>query len=270
MKNKIVLVTGSTDGIGKQTALDLAGMEATVLIHGKDTNRCSKVKEEIQQKTGNEKIYSYIADLGSFKQIHQLSRDIHSQFDRIDALINNAGVYNKKRSLSEDGYEKTFAINHLAVFCLTGLLLDLIRKSDGGRIITVSSMIHAGSIDFDDLQGERGFSGSDAYSLSKLCNILFTFELAEKLHGTGITANCLHPGVINTKLLRAAWSGGSPVSDGSRTTVYLASSPDVAEVSGKYFVRERQTKPSDIVDNGDIRRKLWRLSEKITNVTYAI
>jgi NAD(P)-dependent dehydrogenase (short-subunit alcohol dehydrogenase family) len=270
MKDRIVLVTGSTDGIGKQTALDLAGMEATVFIHGKDAERCRQVKEDIQQQTGNSHIFSFIADLGSLRQIHQLSQEIHDQFDRIDVLINNAGVYEKKRNLSEDGFEKTFAINHLAPFCLTGLLLDLIMKSSSGRIITVSSMIHAGSIDFNDLQGERGFNGSDAYSLSKLCNILFTYELAEKLHRTNITANCLHPGVINTKLLRAAWSGGSPVSEGAKTSVYLANSPDVEGITGKYFVKQRQAQPSDIVSNGDVRRKLWHLSEEMTGVTFAI
>ena len=269
MKDRIVLVTGSTDGIGRQTALDLASMEATVLIHGKDAERCLQVKEDIKRQTGNSNIFAFTADLGSFKQIHQLSQEIHDQFDRIDVLTNNAGVYEKKRSLSEDGFEKTFAVNHLASFCLTGLLLDLIRKSSGGRIITVSSMIHAGNIDFDDLQGERGFSGSDAYSLSKLCNILFTYELAEKLQGEGVTANCLHPGVINTKLLQAAWSGGSPVSDGSKTPVFLASSPDVEGVTGKYFVKQRQMQPADIISNGGVRKRLWRLSEEMTGVTYS-
>ena len=267
MKEKIVLITGSTDGIGKQTAMDLARMGATVLVHGRDAERCRGAVSDIVGHTENREVFAVTADLGSLEQIRKLPDQIHARWDRIDVLINNAGVYEKTNRLTKDGFEMTFGVNHLAGFCLTGLLLDLMKKAAGGRIINVSSMVHAGSIDFENLQGEKGFSGSEAYSVSKLCNILFTYELAERLQPSGITVNCLHPGVINTKLLRAAWSGGSPVTEGSKTSVFLASSPEVEGVTGKYFVNKRDTRSSAVSYDPRIRKKLWDLSEKMTGIS---
>jgi NAD(P)-dependent dehydrogenase (short-subunit alcohol dehydrogenase family) len=269
MKNKIALVTGSTDGIGRQTALDLVRLGATVLIHGRNAERCREVRDSIARETGAADTAEFTADLLSFEHIHQLAEDIRNRFDRIDVLINNAGVYENTRRLSTDGYETTFAVNHLAPFVLTGLLMDLIRHSAAGRIVNVSSMIHADHIDFSNLQGENDFSGSTAYSLSKLCNILFTYELAERLSTTAVTANCLHPGVIETKLLRAAWSGGRPVSEGSGTSVYLAASPDVSGVSGKYFVNRKPSRSADVSYDPETRKRLWQLSEEMTGVTYS-
>jgi len=264
VKNKIVFITGSTDGIGRQTALDLARMGATILLHGRNHEKAKVVLREIKDTTKNKKVKIFTADLASRSQIRSMTEEIHNQCDHIDVMINNAGVFLTSRRTTEDGLEMTFAVNHLAPFLLTLLLLDLIEKGAPSRIINVSSMSHSSSIDFNNLQGERGYSGYDSYSRSKLCNILFTYELAERLDGKGVTVNCLHPGVINTKLLRAGWRGGSPVTEGSKTSVYLASATELDTVSGKYFVNEAQTKSSSISYDRDVRKRLWKISEKLT------
>jgi NAD(P)-dependent dehydrogenase (short-subunit alcohol dehydrogenase family) len=268
MENKVILITGSTDGIGKQTALDLAKLGATVLIHGRNRTRCENTATEIKTKTGSQSLEFFVADLALLRQIRNLAKEIKSKHDKLDVLINNAGVIENQRKLTEDGYEMTFAVNHLAYFLLTGLLLDLLKKSAPSRIINVSSMSHSSHIDFDDLQSEKHFRGYSAYSLSKLCNILFTYELAERLQGSGVTANCLHPGTINTKLLRMNFSGGRPVSEGSKTSVYLATAPELEKVTGKYFVDKRETRSSDISYDPEVRRKLWEMSERMVGFDY--
>jgi len=269
MMDKIVLVTGSTDGIGKQTALDLARMGATVLIHGRIQQRCESTTKEIKNVTGNDRIEFFVADLASLRQIRNLAEEIEVKHNRLDVLINNAGVIENQRKLTEDGYEMTFAVNHLSYSLLTGLLLDLLKKSVPSRIINVSSMTHSSSIDFDDLQSEKYYNGYGAYSLSKLCNILFTYELAQRLQGSGVTVNYLHPGVINTKLLRMNFSGGRPVSEGSKTSVYLATAPELENLSGKYFVDKRATRSSKISYDPEVRKKLWEISEKMTNFIFS-
>ena len=266
MKNKIVFITGSTDGIGRQTALELARMGATILLHGRNQEKAKVVLKEIKDTTKNENVKIFTADLASQSRIRSMTEEIHKQCDRIDIMINNAGVFLTNRRTTEDGLEMTFAVNHLAPFLLTLLLLDLIEKGAPSRVINVSSMAHSSAIDFNNLQGEKGHSGYEAYSLSKLCNILFTYELAERLEGKGITVNCLHPGVINTKLLRAGWGGGSPVTEGSKTSVYLASAPELDTVSGKYFVNKAQAKSSSISYDRDVGKRLWKISEKLTKV----
>lgn len=263
IKNKIVLVTGSTDGIGKQTALDLAKMGAHVIVHGRNEIKAIAAMRELKEASGNDNLHSVAADLSSLAQIREMSETIHKRFDRIDVLINNAGVYKTKRELSIDGYELTFAINHLAYFLLTKLLLDLIQKSDYKRIVNVASQAHASDLDFDNLQGENYFDGYDAYSRSKLCNIMFTYKLARTLEGTGITANVLHPGVISTKLLHEGFGmGGAPLDTGSRTSVYLATSNQVQGISGQYFVNEKPAKSSKISYQTAIQDQLWEQSEK--------
>ncbi len=267
MKDKTILITGSTDGIGKQTALELAKMGATVLLHGRNPARLDRVQKEIKKASGNKRIEVFIADLSSLKQVRNLAQHVLERHDRLDVLINNAGVYENRHGISQDGFEMTFAVNHLAPFLLTMLLLDLIIKSSPGRIINVSSQVHASHMDFGNLQAEKHYSAYETYSLSKLCNVLFTYELAERLTGTGITANCLHPGVIDTKLLKAGWGmGGSPVTQGSRTSVYLASAPELSAVTGKYFNNRRSTKSSQISYDADTRKRLWRVSEQLTGI----
>jgi len=266
LKEKTVLVTGSTDGIGKQTALELLKKGARVLIHGKNLGKLEKTQKEFS-KYGKVKIYK--GDLSSLKDIKRMAEEILENEKELKVLINNAGIFSHSKILSEDGYELTFAVNHLAPFYLTYLLLPLLKKSQPSRIVNVSSMAHSSTIDFSNLQGERGYSGYEAYSLSKLANILFTFELSERLKGYNITVNCLHPGVINTKLLREGWGfGGASVIEGARTSVYLASSPEVSNISGKYFSNMRISEPAPIAYDKEIRKKLWNISEKLTEVNY--
>ncbi len=271
IKDKIVLVTGSTDGIGKQTAIDLAEMGAHVIVHGRNENRARDAMQDIIALTGNDNLHFVVADLSSFSQIRKMADAIYRHFDKIDVLINNAGVYKTQRELSEDGYELTFVINHLAHFLLTNLLLDLIKKSDYKRIINVASQAHGSSLEFDNLQGEEYYDGYDAYSRSKLCNIMFTYTLARKLERTGITTNVLHPGVISTKLLHEGFGmEGTSIESGSKTSIYLASSDEVTNVSGKYFVNKRESNSSEISYNTQLQKQLWEASEKMTGLSFKV
>ena len=264
MHNKTILITGSTDGIGKQTAFDLAELGNTVIVHGRNPERTKETAEFISQKSANMNVGFFVADFSSLREIRKMSGEIHSEYEQIDILINNAGVFMNERKLSRDGFEMTFAVNHLAHFLLTKLLMDLLQKAPQGRIINVASMAHASELDFENLQGEKFFDAYTAYSYSKLCNILFTNLLAEKMFDSPITVNSLHPGVISTKLLHAGWgSGGSRIQEGSTTSVFLATSPDVESVSGKYFSNSRQSKSSGISYDRDIQVQLWELSEKM-------
>lgn len=269
IKNKKILITGSTDGIGKQTALELAQMKAKVIIHGQNEQRAKKVVTELADRTNNSEMDYVVADLSSFEEIRKMSEDLHNRYDKLDVLINNAGVYKNEKVQSKDGFELTFAINHLSCFLLTGLLLDLIKNSSYSRIVNVASQAHASQLDFDNLQGEKHYDGYDAYSRSKLCNIMFTYKLACILEGSGITTNVLHPGVISTKLLHAGWgSGGSDITLGSKTSIYLASSEEVAFESGKYFSNQRLTKSAGISYDTIVQDKLWEVSEKMTGLLF--
>ena len=268
MKDKIVLITGSTDGIGKQTALELARLGATVLLHGRNAERGQKALAEVRKVTGSESLDYFAADLSSLKQVRALAAQVREKYDRLHVLVNNAGVYMQERRLTEDGLETTFAVNHLAHFLLTHLLLDLLKKSAPARIVNVSSGLHhSARVDLDDLQGEKRFSGFSAYCLSKLGNILFTYELAERLAGTGVTVNALHPGGIATKLLRAAsGSSGASLEEGAATPVYLASAPEVENVTGEYFVRKRAAPSSPLTHDVKLRREFWAISERLAGI----
>ncbi len=271
MENKTILITGSTDGIGKQTAIDLARKGARVIIHGRNIEKVKETEHYIHSRSNDSIIDTVVGDLSSFEQIQKVSEVLHKKYDKIDVLINNAGVYQNERILSIDGFELTFAVNHLAYFLLTGYLLDLIYNSKNGKIINVASMAHASSIDFDNLQGESYYEAYSAYALSKLCNIVYTYKLARLLSSTKITVNCLHPGDISTKLLHAGWgSGGSDIRLGSETSVFLASSFEVENVSGKYFVNSQESNSSQISYKLDIQDKIWQISEKMTKFKYVL
>ena len=268
IKDKVILVTGSSDGIGLQTAIDLAGEGAHEIVHGRQPERANEALARVKLASGNAAVEAVSGDLSAMEEIHEMSAKLHDRYDMIDVLINNAGVYKLERLLSRDGIELTLAVNHLSYFLLTGLLLDLVMKSSYARIVNVASQAHANKLDFDNLQGDVYYEGYDAYSRSKLCNLLLTYRLAKKLDGSHVTANVLHPGVISTKLLHEGWgSGGSKLSDGSVTSVYLAASGDVAGMSGEYFVNRKMTRSSAISYNPDVQSRLWEDSLRLTKMT---
>src|SRR3712207_2944731 len=199
MGEKVCLITGATSGIGKATAMGLANMGASVVMVGRDRGRGEAALAEIKESSGNASVDLMLADVSSQEQIRRLADDFKEAYPRLDVLINNAGVFRSKRITTADGLEMTVAVNHLAYFLLTNLLLDVLRASAPSRIVNVSSGAQSnGTIDFDDLQGETEYKGTKAYSQSKLANVLFTYELARRLEGTGVTANCLHPGAVRT------------------------------------------------------------------------
>ncbi|HSE97114.1 MAG TPA: SDR family oxidoreductase, partial [Blastocatellia bacterium] len=203
MTGKTCMVTGASSGIGKVTARRLAELGARVLMVCRSRERGQKAREEIARRSGNNDIELLICDLSSQRAIRELVIDFLARHDRLHVLVNNAGLMLRHRALTEDGLEMTFAVNHLAYFLLTNLLLDVIRISSPARIVNVASVAHVtGTINFDDLQGEKGYSSMGAYRQSKLANILFTYELARRLEGTGVTVNCLHPGIIATGIAR--------------------------------------------------------------------
>ena len=268
MKNKIVLITGATDGIGKQTAIELAKKNASVILHGRSLELLSQTKEEIFRISGNNHLDILNADLSSLNQVRNAGEEIKTKYERLDGLINNAGVYMKSRKLTENGFETTFAVNHLAHFLLTNLLLELLEQSTSSRIINVSSVAHTRArLDFDNLNGEKFFEAYNAYAVSKLVNVLFSYKLAGQLDNTNVSVNALHPGAIGTKLLRAGFGiGGGSVKDGAATSVYLASSPEVENVTGKYFVRMKDTPSSALSYDTELQDKLWDISSEMVGM----
>jgi NAD(P)-dependent dehydrogenase (short-subunit alcohol dehydrogenase family) len=278
MKEKICLITGANSGIGKAAALGLAKLGAVVVMVCRDRARGEKAQAEIKTASNNPSIDLMLADLSSQTSVRQLAQDFQKKYQKLHVLVNNAGVALMKRSLTVDGLETTFAVNHLAPFLLTNLLLDMLKASAPSRIVNVSSSAHTRSrIDFDDLQAEKNFSMFRAYSQSKLANVLFTYELARKLKETRVTVNALHPGVVRTNLGRDATGivrlGFSVIQpfiktpeQGAATCVYLASSPEVEGVTGKYFVNNKDVSSSKESYNETIARRLWEVSEQLTQV----
>lgn len=267
---KTILITGSTDGIGKEAAIELAAMGHRVIVHGRTSERAQCAADDIRKKSGSATVETVVADFTSLRQVRAMAGEIIRRFPRLDVLINNAGVYMKERILTEDGFETTFQVNYLAHFLLTHLLLDLLKRSAPSRIINVSSMAHHNAkLSLDNLQGEKKYGAYGAYACSKLENILFTYELAERLEGTGVTVNCLHPGVIATKLLRAGFGGfgGSGVEKGAETIVFLATSPKGDSISGKYFVNKEIADSSLASHSRSLRKALWELSKQFAGIT---
>lgn len=267
MLGKTVLVTGSTDGIGRQTALQLADLGARVIVHGRSAPRVQELVATIRQRDAPAE--GFVADLASLPQVRRLAEEVLEAAPHLHVLINNAGVYLRHRRLTKDGYESTLAVNHLAPFLLTNLLLPRLKQSAPSRLITVASTAHrSGYLDWDNLNGEQAYDGYSAYACSKLCNILFTYELAERLRDTEVTANCLHPGVVGTKLLEAGFPGlgGMTVLEGARTSVHLASSAKLAEISGAYFVGRRPERSSAASYDPATRRRLWDVSREMVGL----
>lgn len=267
MAGQTVLITGATDGIGKETALQLAEMGAKVFIHGRDRQKAEKARNEIIQESGQENVEIIIADLQEMRNVRKMAQEVKNRVDHLDVLINNAGIYLEEYIQTPDGYEMTFAVNHLSHFLLTNLLLDLIIDSAPARIITVSSSAHGSArFDFDNLNAEKKFHGWGAYCISKLGNLLFTFALSRRLEGTGVTANALHPGAVNTKMLSKLGLSGKPVEKGAETTVYLASSPEVENITGEYFSSKRIAQPSEQARDRELQEKFWRVSAEMVEL----
>jgi NAD(P)-dependent dehydrogenase (short-subunit alcohol dehydrogenase family) len=269
MHDKIILVTGSTDGIGKETARQLTQLGATVIVHGRSADRCEAACDDIRVTTGNPRVDFVVADLSSQRQVRQMAAEIIARYDRLHGLINNAGVILLQRQLSEDGLEMSFAVNHLAPFLLTDLLLDLLKASAPARIVNVSSTVHYHApLKLDNLQGERKYNGVEAYKVAKLGNVLFTYELAERLKGSGVTVNCLHPGVVATKLLGAGWgwSNGLTSAQGAALSVYLATSPDVEQITGQYFESRLPGGVSAKANDVKLRREFWNISAQLVGM----
>lgn len=275
MNGKICMVTGANAGIGKATAAGLAEKGATVIMVCRSEERGEAARREIIAQTGKENVALYLADLSSQTEIRRLVENFKQDYSTLDVLINNAGIVTRERRETEDGLEMQFAVNHLAYFLLTNLLLDVLKASAPARIVNVSSQTHAwAEIDFDDLQHEQGaYRPNRVYAETKLMNVLFTYELARRLEGTGVTANCLHPGSPATKL-NAAYGGREPKSKASdaslrraaQTSIHLASSPDVEGVSGQYFVNCHAEPSAEITYNEDVAAKLWRISAELTGL----
>jgi len=277
MKGKICMITGANSGIGKATAIGLAHLGATLVLVCRDQTRAEKAIAEIKEKTGNESIDLIIADLSSQKGIHDLVSEFKNRYDKLHVLINNAGVNLSKRILTEDGIETTFAVNYLAYFMLCNLLLDRLKNSTPARIINVASSMQAKSVDFDDLNGEKHYGQLKAYAQSKLAVVLFSYEFARRIKGTGVSVNCLHPGYVKTNMIRNFRSFvkyfyhliglfmKSP-KRGAKTSVYLASTPEIDGATGIYFKRRKEAKSVKISYDETVAKELWDVSVKLTNV----
>ncbi len=259
-----ILVTGATDGLGKRVVLDLAGMGATVLLHGRNPERLEAALEEVRKETGSEKLASYLADFSSLGEVRTLAERILSDEERLDVLINNAGVIIPERKESEDGFELTFAVNYLAHFLLTNLLLPLLRDSAPARVVNVASAGQS-PVDFSDVMLEQSYDGMKAYTQSKLAQIMFTFELAERLQSTGVSANALHPAsLMDTKMVLETFGRSmSTVQEGADATVRLAVSAELEGVTGRYFAGMREARADRQAYDEEARKRLWALSEEL-------
>lgn len=270
MNDKICLITGGTSGIGKETAIALAEKGAHIVLTARNMAKGELVKKEITEKTGSETVDVMECDLSSLKDVKKFTDTFLIKYRKLDILINNAGIWETKRKESADGIELTFAVNHLAPFLITNELLGILKQSKDARIINVASDAHRyGTINFKDIEMKKSFSHMKAYSQSKLANILFTKELARRLEGDSVTVNCLHPGVVATQLFDNMGSIVKSVfsffmispKKGAETTIFLASSPDVTNISGEYFKKKKPVRSSSESYDQNISEKLWKLSE---------
>lgn len=279
MVQKRVIVTGATDGIGLITARRLAEAGAQVGLVARNPEKGARVVDELKKTTGNPDISFFKADLSKFDDVRAVADEIREAHSSLDVLVNNAGAMFVGKQMSADGIELTFALNHLSVFLLTNLLKDPLVAADQGRVVTVSSVAHRGAnLNFTDLDGQKGaYSGWRAYQRSKLANILFTRELADRWRETHVTANCLHPGFVASKFgenNNSAFSAFFKLSKlfaispekGAETSVYLASDEDVAGQTGGYYTRKKRVQPSRAAQNTDTAKRLWDESLKMTGL----
>jgi NAD(P)-dependent dehydrogenase (short-subunit alcohol dehydrogenase family) len=273
VENQVILVTGATDGLGKRVARDLAVQGASVLLHGRSRDKGEATLQEIREATGSQKLTYYNADLSSLDAVRGLAERIQADRDRLDVLINNAGIGSgappARRELSADGYELRFAVNYLAHFLLTYRLLPLLRRSTPARIVNVAS-VGQQPIDFEDVMLEHEYDGLRAYRQSKLAQVMATFDLAKELSGSGITVNSLHPAsLMDTKMVRETDYFGGPIStveEGAQAVEYLATSPELEGVSGEYFDGQRRASANAQAYDEEARRRLRQLSQQLTGL----
>jgi NAD(P)-dependent dehydrogenase (short-subunit alcohol dehydrogenase family) len=281
MGGKTALITGGTSGIGRATAVALAALGADVVVVGRNPQRGEAAVDEIKAQGHSDSVELMLADLSVQSEVRRLAGEFLERHDRLDVLANNAGLVQSKRTETPDGIETTLAINHLAPFLLTNLLLDRLKESAPSRVITVSSEAQRwGNMDFDDMQSRRKYRGFPVYGMTKLANIMFTYELAERLKGTHVTANCVHPGPVSTNFGK---NNGGPMTlffrvakplmrtpgQGADTLIWLASSPEVEGVSGRYFSDRREIGAKEIAHDPAARRRLWEISEELTGLKVA-
>jgi retinol dehydrogenase-14 len=279
IRGKRVIVTGATSGIGFEAARSLAGRGARVVIVGRDAAKTARCLDEIRSRATGADVSSLLSDFSRQSEVRRLAEEALRRYDRIDVLVNNAGAVFKDRTMTKDGIEATFAVNHLGYFLLTQLLLDRIRESAPARIVNVASIGHRrGTMEFDDLYFDRGYSLMRAYARSKLANVLYTRLLAQKLAGTGVTANCLHPGAVDT----AIWSGAPlwakplialfrkfafiSAEEGGRRIVELVTGPQFSDTTGEYFEDGKAVAPSRLARDDVLARRLWEESERLTGL----
>ena len=280
-KDKTIVVTGATSGIGRATALGLAPLDSRLILVGRDAGRAEETIAEIRKATGRKDVELVRGDFARQAEVRRVAEELLARTEKIHVLVNNAGVTMMKRTTTPDGFETTFAVNHLAYFLLTGLLLPRLRAAaPGARIVNVASDAHRwGALDFDDLQNEREYKGLKVYGRSKTANILFTRELARRLEGSGVTVNAVHPGAVATRLGR----GSGPLVDllqralsvfmkspeqGAETSLHLATAPELEGVTGRYFANKRERQPQPHATDPDLARRLWEVSEGMTGVRY--
>ncbi len=279
IKDKTVLITGASDGIGKETALRIAELGTRLILVGRNENKTMGVVNEIMAATQNERINYFIADLSELEQVKKLAEQIKEKYSRLDILFNNAGANFRSWQLTSDNIERTFALNHLSYFLLTYLLMDLIQESDSARIINTSSSGHwTGVIHFDNLNLENDYSFMKAYRQSKLGNVMFTYELARRMEETGVTVNALHPGWVKTNIGIPEWGfigkllkpfifrKAITVEEGSKTSIYLIKSDEVEGVSGKYFYKSKAVNTNEASYVVADQKRLWKESEKLTGI----
>lgn len=278
LENNVVLITGATSGIGKATAIELAKYKPQLVLIGKNKRKGDQLIKEVSKISGDDRVDYFNVDLSSQKQIRVFAKNFLEKYTQLDILVNNAGINAFRRQITEDGYERIFAVNHLAYFLLTNLLLDIIKKSAPARIINVASGAHWGSrINFNDINYKKTrYNGLKIYGQSKLANIMFTYSLAERLRNTGVTVNCLHPGQVRTNIVKLYGLGKfwrynpfnfSATESALNGPVYLATSSKVENLTGKYFYNKKEKKTSPISNDKEKQEKLWNLCEQLTGLT---
>lgn len=275
MNGRTCLITGATDGIGKEAAIELAKKGCNLILIGRNKKKGEKVVEQIRKVAESYVDIDYFtADLMLMKEVSRVADEVSRKYPKIDVLLNNVGAYFAFRGVTEEGFERTFALNHLGYFLMTKKLLPLVEKSNYKRIVNVSSSAHYGiDFEFDNLNGEKKYSGFDVYKKSKLANVMFTYELAKRVKDKGITANCLHPGFVSTNfgknnnflwrnVIRVAmWLTAINVKDGAKTSIHLACSDEVKDITGRFFANCEVKKGSSKAKNEEHNRRLWDISE---------